>query len=146
MLRRAPAIAAVATRPRCSQPARPTGAAAPSEPAGRRPESRPAAAAAAGCIKADFVVRDAAFGRGLFAEHGLEPGSIITRYDGERRAVTDPGLSNLSKSHMIRIPQSSTIIDGRPLARAPRPETGENTRPGGSLQGAAVPVAQAKEN
>lgn len=118
-------------------------------------------------MKADLYIKDAQFGRGLFAVHGFKKGDIITRYDGVWRTVsgaapppqnththtraralsapsqpsacaaivrrltganppTDPrgapdrGLEKVPKTHMLRIPQSQNIIDGRPLVLAAR--------------------------
>ncbi len=71
---------------------------------------------ACGVIGRDFHVRNAGeCGRGLFVARAFPAGAFITPYGGKLYTVTTlpPGAP---KSHMLRVPGTHQVIDGRALA------------------------------
>lgn len=70
-----------------------------------------------GRLGEQYMVLDAKFGRGLFLKQGVKAGALIARYSGERLTTrTLPPAEERPRTHMLRVPGSHDIIDGRPLA------------------------------
>ena len=68
-----------------------------------------------------YCIRDAqGRGRGLFlCARGAQKGSFLARYGGvDRDTRTLPPASELPRTHMLRVPGSQQILDGRPVAEA----------------------------
>jgi hypothetical protein len=64
-----------------------------------------------------YCVLDAKHGRGLFAKQGFAAGAFIARYSGEPlNTRTLPPAEQRPRTHMLRVPGTHDIIDGRPLA------------------------------
>jgi len=89
------------------------------------PPPVPLYASAADCIVGkfgnDYVIKDAGgsklLGRALFAARPLAAGELIARFSGEiLHSESIPQWR--SSSHMLRLPGSDLVVDGRKLAKA----------------------------
>lgn len=76
-----------------------------------------------GRVKADLEIKDAQYGRGLFAINGFKEGDIITRYDGVRRVVSGANRAwacPLCFVPALRTPSRHTCAGKNPYGRNPR--------------------------
>jgi len=121
------APAAAASRPRRSRDARISAVFAASvarafHPAPAAPPTdRSSAELCVGRLGGLYCVRDAqGRGRGLFlSSQGAQKGSFLARYGGvDRDTRTLPPASEVPRTHMLRVPGSQQILDGRPVAEA----------------------------
>ena len=89
-------------------------------PAPRQPGRPPAYASVAdvecGQLGADYEIKNVPeCGRGLFAVRKFAGGALVARYGGTLRHVRCLP-EDLPRTHLLRIPDSDNLIDGRPLA------------------------------
>ena len=64
-----------------------------------------------------YFIKDATHGRGLFAARRFAAGAVIARFTGDMlHAATLP--ASRPATHMLRLPGTDAIIDGRRLSRA----------------------------
>lgn len=96
----------------------PFAAALPHWPAPRSaPQDCSSADLVVGRLNMQYCVLDAKHGRGLFAKQGFAAGAFIARYSGEPlNTRTLPPAEQRPRTHMLRVPGTHDIIDGRPLA------------------------------
>jgi hypothetical protein len=68
----------------------------------------------------EYFIRDAngprQLGRALYAARPMAAGTIVAKFSGELLHTSDVHASRRTASHMLLLPGSDLVIDGRPVA------------------------------
>jgi hypothetical protein len=93
-----------------------------------------------GHFGSDYFISDAQHGRGLFAARHFRAGALVARFTGDVYCASSLP-DGLACTHMLRLPGSDDVVDGRRLADAlvREPAQGGGGRGGGRGGGAARP-------
>jgi hypothetical protein len=83
-----------------------------------------------GHFGSDYFISDATHGRGLFAARHFRTGALVARFTGDTHCASSLP-DGLPCTHMLRLPGSDDVVDGRRLADALVREPLESSGPRG---------------